>query len=130
MSRHRRRASATTLPASPIKPISRGDFNSGALWKKDLNMRNQPGKSVLSVQCSYDGRVNLFDIALTRYLADEAARPIVPHQLDLVAMIDAQPLLDGFLLVVVALHQGRTTKVARAGDLGWIVDDVVRCLAS
>src|SRR2546430_1243820 len=39
LSRHRRSASDTTLPASRIKPISRGDLSSGACDKRERNMQ-------------------------------------------------------------------------------------------
>src|SRR5689334_11494313 len=37
ISRQRRSASATTLPASRISPSSRADFSSGAFWNRDRN---------------------------------------------------------------------------------------------
>src|SRR5438132_12986836 len=43
-SRHRRKASATTLPASRIKPISLGDLSSGACEKTVRSMKYPCGR--------------------------------------------------------------------------------------
>src|SRR5262245_61223596 len=57
--RHRRRASATSLPASRIRAISRADFSSGRLENSDLSTASLAS----GLQECHDRIIHLLDLA-------------------------------------------------------------------
>src|SRR5262249_31918492 len=105
--RHKRSASATSLPASRISAISRGDFSSGALVMKRRNTLNSPCTRMASrrrlPQRFRDPAVYFFDFALT---VDRPQFPLASVMLDKrlrVLMIHVQPVADCLLPVISTL---------------------------
>src|SRR5713226_1490543 len=89
-------------------------------------MRNQPANS----DHSQNVGANLLDVPVAGHGADQAAGPVVRNQFYGVGVIDAQPFLDRFLLVVVALDELAAAAVADAESLRRIADGVIRRLAA
>src|SRR5271157_5466975 len=108
MSRQMRSAWATTLPASRIRPISRGDFNSGAFDENHLNT-----EACLSVQDPFDARVDLLDPALAVDVVEQSLILVVGDEVHGILVVLAQPLAHRLFLVVGPLKKGMAADVAQ-----------------
>src|SRR5262245_25892836 len=119
ISRQMRRARATSLPASRIRPISRSDLYSGAFWMSRRSTSCPP------IEAAHHVLVNVLDRPDGRDDHQPAALAVVVQQGGRAVVKDLEPFPDDALAVVVPLHQRLAVVVADPRRLGRPVRHVV-----
>src|SRR5947208_16739645 len=93
-SRQARSASATILPDSRIRPISRADFSSEACEKNCRNITGSSSRSGLLSQRFDNGGVDRLDVAVPRHLAQKSLLLVVLQELAIAFVEHLQPFAD------------------------------------